>query len=143
MSLKNFGGVLDFAIELESSDASFLQEAISNVKSIDNIDLLQRFIQENKKNIKLLTRARQENVTEMILESISGLDAEQYQISKVDPKNLEETGLIDRIKKLEERAERFYQEAAEKIKPVSDAAGTFEKLAKKRRKRKQEIESLK
>jgi len=142
MSLKNFGGVLDFAIELENEDASFLQQAGKNPELSGLGDDLEGLMRENQKNMKALTRARQENVTEMILEPIQGLKAEEYQMGVADPGQMKKTEFVDNIKQREERAERFYQDAAVRIKPVSDVARTFERLAKKRKVRKEKVESL-
>ncbi|MFO8031262.1 MAG: hypothetical protein R6U22_01840 [Desulfohalobiaceae bacterium] len=142
MSLKNFGGVLDFAIQLENDEASFVQDALDNTESKDCQDLLERFLRENKKNSKTLTRARQENVTEMILEPIQGLEAENYQLEKVDPGQLNKSEILQKLKEMEDRAESFYQQAAQRLKPVSDVASTFQRLAKKRRTRMQDLDGL-
>lgn len=142
MSLKNFGGVLDFAIEMEKEDALYLQEAIKNKECNDCSDFLKRFEKESQKNAKILTRARQENVTEMILEAIPGLEPEQYRVDKADPKEMSKDELLAVLKKLENNAERFYLEAAEKIRPISDVASTFKRLAKKRKERARQISDM-
>ena len=142
MSLKNFGGVLDFAIQVENDDALFLQQAEKSVQNQETRDLLERFIRENTKNAKTLTRARQENVTEMILEPIQGLEAAEYQVETADPGPMKESDILQTISQLEDRAFRFYQEAAQRMKPVSDVAGTFQRLAKKKKQRLQDLEAL-
>lgn len=142
MSLKNFGSVMDFAIQLESGDASFLEQVLHNPEMQENREVLERLAQENKKNSKTLSRARQENVTEMILEPIQGLESEEYQTDRPEPENMDGAELVAKLKELEDRAERFYREAAERIKPVSDVAGTFQRLAKKRRARREKLDAL-
>ena len=142
MSLKNFGGVLDFAIHLENDDALYLQQTEKSVQNQETRELIERFIRENTKNAKTLTRARQENVTEMILEPIQGLEVENYQEAKGDPSRMHKDEIVDQIKRLEDRAERFYREAAIRLQPVSDVAGTFQRLAKKRGERRQKLITL-
>mgnify|MGYP006301139777 FL=1 len=104
MSLKNFGGVLDFAIELENEDASILEMAEKNQEMSSYQEQLTRLEKENKKNAKTLTRARQENVTEMILEPIQGLEVENYQEAKGDPTSMRKDEIVDHLKRLEDRA---------------------------------------
>ncbi len=142
MSLKNFGGVLDFAIELENEDASILEMAEKNQEMSSYQEQLTRLAKENKKNAKTLTRARQENVTEMILEPIQGLEVENYQEAKGDPTSMRKDEIVDHLKRLEDRAERFYREAAIRLQPVSDVAGTFQRLAKKRGERRKKLSTL-
>lgn len=142
MSLKNFGGVLDFSIQLENEDAAILELAKKNPEMAAYQEDIDRLVKENVKNAKTLTRARQENVTEMILEPIQGLEVENYQVAKGDPSRMQKQEIVDHLKQLEDRAERFYQEAAIRLKPVSDVAGTFQRLAKKRGERRQKLSSL-
>lgn len=142
MSLKNFGGVLDFSIHLENEDAAMLELVKKNPEMAAYQDDIDRLLKENVKNAKTLTRARQENVTEMILEPIQGLEVENYQVATGDPSRMQKQEIVDQLKQLEDRAERFYQEAAIKLKPVSDVAGTFQRLAKKRGGRRQKLSSI-
>lgn len=142
MSLKNFGGVLDFSIHLENEDAAMLELVKKNLEMAAYQDDIDRLLKENVKNAKTLTRARQENVTEMILEPIQGLEVENYQVATGDPSRMQKQEIVDQLKQLEDRAERFYQEAAIKLKPVSDVAGTFQRLAKKRGGRRQKLSSI-
>lgn len=140
MSIKNFGAVMDFAIQLENGDASFLERVLHNPEMQGNREVLEGLAKENKKNAKTLSRARQENVTEMILEPIQGLESEDYPADMPEPVDMDQVGLVEKLKELEDRAQRFYLEAGERIKPVSDVAGTFQRLAKKRRARREKLE---
>ena len=141
MSLNNFGSVLDFAIQMEDQNASFLQDALNNSETKDCQDVLERFLSESKKNSKTLSRARQENVTEMILEPIQGLERKSYQAEETDPNQLNKQQILEKIKHRDHKCLAFYEDAAEKLKPVSDVAGTFQRLAKKRRARIEQLES--
>lgn len=135
MSLKNFGGVLDYAIAMEKQDSGFIQQAMNNPDMQDCSELLQALAKENLKNAKNLARARQENISEMILEPVQGLEEKSYQLSQPDAAGISRPEIMQLLQQMEERAQRFYTDAAEKIRPVSDVFSTFQKLTKKRKAR--------
>jgi len=141
MSLKNFGGVLEFAIELEKNDAAFFSKAAGNPNCSDMHELFEKFQREDQKNAKALTRARQENVTEMTLEPVSGLDERAYLEDRPDPGSMSREGVLKAVMGIEDNAQRFYQEAAERIKSLSDVGRTFQRLAKKRKARSESLKN--
>ena len=141
MSLKNFGGVLEFAIELEKNDAAFFSKAADNPNCSDLIEGLERFEKEDRKNTKALTRARQENVTEMTLEPVQGLDEQAYLHERPDPGSMSREEVFEAIDRIEDNAQRFYQDAAERIKSLSDVGRTFQRLAKKRQSRSESLKN--
>lgn len=141
MSLKNFGGVLEYAIELEKNDADFFRKAAENPDCSELQELLERFEREDRKNVKALTRARQENVTEMILEPVQGLDEQDYLGERPDPASMSRADVLDAVGRLEDNAQRFYLEAAERIKSLSDVGRTFQRLAKKRKARSENLKN--
>ena len=141
MSLKNFGGVLEFAIELEKNDAAFFSKAAGNSNCSDMHELLEKFQREDQKNAKALARARQENVTEMTLEPVSGLDEGAYLEDRPDPGSMSREGVLKAVMEIEDNAQRFYQEAAERIKSLSDVGRTFQRLAKKRKARSESLKN--
>ena len=82
--LNQFGAILSFAIDLETK----LSEYYQNQNLIkDNPSLNSEFefrVQSSLKRVKNLERARRENVTEITLEPITGLDPEDYNVNFVD-----------------------------------------------------------
>ncbi|MFO7717131.1 MAG: hypothetical protein ACQESV_08605 [Thermodesulfobacteriota bacterium] len=137
MSLKNFGNVLDFAIEIEQQDTAFLQGILQDRASESRQEEFKAWSKENTKNTKKLLRERQENVTEMILEPIQGLDEAAYTL---DPSQIGGDPLHEAHAR-EQRAEAFYAEAAERLKPVSEVATTFRRLGTKHKARRERLEA--
>ena len=96
-SLNTFGSILTHAIELESS----LNEYYT---SIDNADRAKAADKRRQK----LERVRRENVVEITLEPIEGLDEADY------PLNLSDTSHAGQIA-IEATASQFYLDVAPKI----------------------------
>lgn len=132
MPLINFGSILNFAEELETKDELFYIAAMNNPESAAHKAVFEQIIADCKKNQKNIQRARRENVTEMILENISGFTREPFVVDPGDPTAMSARQLLETAAKLEERAERYYLEAAEKIKALSEVARILKMTAKKR-----------
>ena len=131
MPLVNFGSILSFAEELEKQDEAFYAAAAANPAFAAQQDLFEQFLKDVRKNIKNVQRVRRENVTEMILEKINNFTREPY-CEEVDPaeaKNLEQ--IIDSARCLERRAERYYTDAAVKIKALSEVSRALKIIGKK------------
>ncbi len=142
MQLNNFGSILSFAEELESKDEAFYNAALAKVDDSNLKSMLEQNIADAKKNIKNIQRTRRENVTEMILEGISDFSAEAYSVEAGDPSGMSQTELVDTAKKLEDRAERYYLDAAEKIKALSEVSRALKMIAKKRTAHKNKLAEL-
>ena len=71
MPLTNFGSILNFAEELEIQDQEFYQLVAQSPACSDLKDVFSQFAADAAKNKKTVQRIRRENVTEMILESVS------------------------------------------------------------------------
>jgi hypothetical protein len=140
MSLKNFGNVLDFAIAMEQDDTAFLEKLEGEVQSAEEREAIANCIRENSKAIKKLLRERQENVTEMILEPIQGLEKNQYELPEQENAGGHE-GAIAQLLKREHRAQRFYEDAARCIQPVSEVATTFQRLGRQHKRRQERFET--
>jgi rubrerythrin len=132
MPLINFGSILNFAEELEQGDHDFYSTLIQNPECIRDKEIYDTFSTDAKKNVKTVQRTRRENVTEMILEPIVDFTRAPYTIEygKAETLNVDEA--MELASKLEERAKRYYTEAAEKIKALPEVARILKLLAKKR-----------
>lgn len=106
LSLNQFGSILTFAITLEGQLAKFYEE-IARSSGIHS-DELSRRANECKKRIRKLERSRRENVTEITLEPIEGLNAADYQLDLTidSPQAINAT---------EETVIRFYTDVTPKI----------------------------
>lgn len=110
-SLNTFGAILTYAIELESQLESYYQSAGNDERS-----------QAAAKRKSKLERVRRENVLEITLEAIDGLDESNY---KMDFEDSSEAGQ----RAIEEIASRFYQDVAPEIN-VRQAQRALERCAK-------------
>ncbi len=122
MQLGTFGAILRFAMELESQAADFYEAAAQG----DQVDSFQEMARISRKRLGRLERARREGVTEMILESIEGLDSSSYQ---VDLTADADTGQrLQQAVALEETTSLFYRDAAAKM-PIQEIVRLFQQLA--------------
>jgi len=131
MPLINFGSVLSFAEELEKQDEAFYAAAAANEAFSEHKDLFGQFFKDAGKNIKNAQRARRENVTEMILEPIKNFTRAPFceEINPAEAKTIAE--ILDAARCLEKRAERYYTEAAIKIKALSEVSRVLKTIGKK------------
>ena len=135
MPLINFGAILNFAETIEKEDRAFysqaaLQEAGESYRLVFEI-----MAKEGQKHISLVQRTRRENVTEMILEPIQNFKRDSYQMDPMDAAALDLAGMLDMALALENRAIRYYTDAAEKIRALPEVSRSLKTLAKKRTKR--------
>lgn len=133
MPLINFGSILNFAEELEQGDYDFYSTLIQNSECIQDKEIYEKLSTDAKKNVKTVQRARRENVTEMILEPIVDFTRASYTVEYGNGETMNAPEALESASKLEERAERYYTEAAEKIKALPEVARILKLLAKKRR----------
>lgn len=107
-SLNQFGAVMKFAIDLESNLAEYYQNTnLSENHQALNAEFSSRATGSLKRK-KNLERSRRENVTEITLEPIEGLYANDYEL------NLEDFS-IEGINRNKEITMKFYSEAGPKI----------------------------
>ena len=123
MELGTFGAIMSFALELEERASRFYEEAAKGRLE----ETFRQLAQTSRKRLKRLERARRELVSEMILESITGLDGDDY---RVDLRSGgDEAGLVCQAEALEDAAVCFYQDAADKM-PIREIARLFRQLAR-------------
>ncbi len=131
MPLINFGSILNFAEEIETQNRDFYTAAAQNSESAECHDLFAQFVRDAQKNIKNVQRARRENVTEMILEQIRDFTRDSFCESYEGTDAMSAQQAIGTALKLEDRAVRYYGEAAKKLKAMSEVSRTLKMLAKK------------
>ena len=133
MSLENFGSILNFAEELESQDQEFYNIVAANPSCGDYKALFEEFARDAGKNTKTVQRTRRENVTEMILEPIKDFKREPFCEECQGADALDAAGALEAANRLESRAQRYYAEAAVKIKALPEVARALKLLGKKRK----------
>ena len=131
MALSTFGAIMGFAARIvrQAEDLYGVMAAKANDPALR--EALQLFQREGKKNHPLMEKTRRENVTEMILEPVTGLHQEEYEI---DPKILDRTDDVDLLKAaiiLEEREKRFFRDASSRV-PLPEVARIFRKIVQRK-----------
>lgn len=126
LELGTFGAVMKFAMELESIAAEFYKSASSKTTDAGLGSLLEKLSSRSTKRSKILERVRRENVTEMILEPIAGLDSDSYDLETENP---DSKSLLEICIRVEEKRFKFFVEGSTKIGFLIEAADTFERLA--------------
>ena len=142
MPLTNFGAILNFAETVEQDDMEFYRVASSTAAGEPYRLLFEMFAKEGKKNIALVQRSRRENVTEMILEPIRDFVRDSYQLRVENADGLDSTAILTAAVALENRAIRYYSDAAEKIRALPEVSRALKTLAKKRTQRLGQVTNL-
>ena len=133
MPLTNFGSILNFAETLENEDVALYIKLAAHDGCADIKDMLEQFIRDNKKNIQTAQRTRRENVTEMILEPIRDFTRAPYVevVTDNELENLDAASALRISKRREQNAERYYAEAAKKIKALPEVSRALKTIGKK------------
>jgi rubrerythrin len=133
MPLENFGSILNFAEELERQDQAFYAALAGNPACLAYRQMFEQFAGAADKNMKNVQRTRRENVTEMILEPIKGFTRSPYCEECASAASMSAEDALATARRLEDRAVRYYSEAAEKIKALPEVARGLKTIAKKHR----------
>jgi hypothetical protein len=131
MPLENFGSILNFAEELELQDLGFYKTLVDNPACADHKPMLAAFAAEIDKNVKSVQRTRRENVTEMILEPIKDFIRAPFCEECEGADKMDAAEALDSARRLEDRAVRYYTEAAAKIKAQPEVARALKLIGKK------------
>lgn len=142
MPLTNFGAILNFAETVEREDLEFYRKVSSTPAAAPYRVMFEMFAGEGKKNVSLVQRTRRENVTEMILEPIRDFVREGYQEAVGDPEGMDLPAILAAVSIIENRAIRYYTDAAEKIRALPEVSRALKTLAKKRTKRIGQMQNL-
>lgn len=129
LELGTFGSVMKFAIELENEAMAYYRKALESVDNDELKNLLQSLEGSCSKRIETLERIRRENVTEMILEPIKGLDSDAYEIDIDVPESKDDGLICETAIAIEEIRQRFYEKGSVKIEFLMEAATAFDRLA--------------
>jgi len=129
LDLGTFGAIMKFALEIESSVIEIYEKGSTQVADATLKEQLANLVSRGQKRIQTLERVRRENVTEMILEPIEGLDSDSFEIKTDLPTDMESIRMV--VIEIEKALLEFYNTAAVKIDFLPEAAYAFELLAEK------------
>jgi len=142
MPLENFGSILNFAENLEIQDQEFFAAAADNPACEEYREMFTQFSNDSGKNVKTVLRTRRENVTEMILEPIRDFIREPYCEECAVAGSMSAEDALATANRLVDRAERYYTEAAAKIKALPEVARALKTISKKHKAHREKLASL-
>jgi rubrerythrin len=131
MALSTFGAIMGFSAEMVQQTKTFYKTMVQKAKDPILSEALQVLLEEEAKNYSLMEKTRRENVTEMILEPITGLHQGDYEF---EMKGMDQTKDVDLLKMaliLEERERRFFSEVSDRV-PLPEVGRIFRKMAQKK-----------
>jgi len=125
--LTTFASLIRYALEMEDASARFYEALAGQTADAALKEAAGLLAKDHRERRKVLERARQQYLNEVILEPITGLDGRTYVID-ASPPSPEEVG--EKALLLEETAGRFYSDSAAVAEALlAEAARTFRKLA--------------
>jgi len=132
---------MGFAAEITGQTGEIYKTLAQKAKDLTLREVLQVLSAEEGKSHSLMEKTRRENVTEMILEPISGLHQEDYGIDLkvVDP--MEDADLLRAALVLEEREKKFFNDVSIKV-PLPEVARIFRKMTQKKQENLAKLQSL-
>ena len=131
MALTTFGAIMGFAAEMAGKTEEVYKTFVFKAKTQALKEVLEGLAEEEAKNHALMVKTRRENVTEMILEPVTGLQQEDYEIDPKVPEVTEEADLLKAVLMIEERKRKFFRDASSKV-PLPEVARIFRKVAQKK-----------
>ena len=141
MPLTNFGAILNFAETLEQGDMEFYQSAAAAATPAQRA-VFDDLARQGRKLTALVQRTRRENVTEMILEPVRDFVRDGYQVAVGDAAGMDPEAILGASMALEQRAIRYYNDAAQKLRALPEVARALNTLAKKRALRLDQLQRL-
>ncbi len=141
MALGTFGAIMNFALERVGSSVNIFKSMVQKAKDSVLRETLQLLLDEEIRNYGLMEQTRRENVTEMILEPITGLEQEDYEITVDLPKQPKDIDLLKVALVVEEKERKFFSDSSAKI-PLPEVARTFRKVAQKKEKTLAKLKTL-
>ena len=134
MELTTFSMVLRFTLQLEDRTAQFYRNLAADSKLTQGKELFARFVENSDKRKKELERTARESVDHSLLEPVSGIFEETYSGYTPDSSGTAVADAVTSAKKLEEEMQKFYTEAGDKIKFVSNVSRLYRRYAQDRAK---------
>jgi rubrerythrin len=123
--------IMGFAADISAKAAEAYKILVQKAQNPGYKEILQSLSVEEGKICALMGKTRRENVTEMILEPISGLRQEDYEVELKVVDLMEDADLLQAACTLEERGKKFFRDASAKV-PLPEVGRIFRKIAQKK-----------
>ena len=134
MELTTFSMVLRYTLQLEDQTAQFYRNLAASNKFTQAKELFTKFADSSDRRRKDLERTARESVDHSLLEPVSGIFEETYSVNTTLPNGASITDAISAAKTLEEKMQKFYTEAGDKIKFISNVNRLYRRYAQDRAK---------
>ena len=131
MCLGTFGAIMTFSLEMVQSALDAYTTAVQRAKDPVVKETLETLLEEAKKNLVLMERVRRENITEMILEPIAGMDRTGYESDKQLPDQAQDIDLVKTALITEKQKRKFFHEASTRV-PIPEVERIFRNIIKKK-----------
>jgi hypothetical protein len=141
MALTTFGAIMGFAAGMVKRGQEVYQASLEKTKTPVLRDALQDLMKEQGKNHALMEMTRREHVTEMILEPVTGLRQEDYEVEVSIPEQANDGDLVRIARVVEETQRKFFTDCSAKI-PLPEVARIFQKVARKKESNLVKLKSL-
>src|SRR3989304_5510827 len=115
MALTTFGAIMRVAREITGQTGDIYKTLGQRAKGLGLREVLQVLSVEGGKNHSLMEKTRRENVTEMILEPITGLHQEGYEIDLKVTDQMGDADLLKAALAFEEREKKFFSDVSSKV----------------------------
>ena len=141
MSLTTFGAIMAFSLEMVRYALDTYRAAVQKAKDPALKEKLEALLQEAKKHLVLMEQIRRENITEMILEPIHGLQRVDYEMDITLSDQTQDSGLVKTALSVEEKMRKFFYEASAKV-PIPEVKKMFLKIVQKKEMNLAKLEGL-
>ena len=141
MPLSTFGAIMGFALKIVEYSVDIYKTGVEKARDPEIKKTFQLLFDEEKKNYTLMEQVRRENVTEMILEPITGLQQEDYEFEVNLSDQVQDADLLKAALVLEEKEQNFFSDSSAKI-PLPEVARTFRRIAQKKGKSLAKLKAL-
>jgi rubrerythrin len=132
---------MGFAGEITGRTADVYKTMAQKTKDPGLREILQILSVEGEKSRSLMEKTRRENVTEMILEPITGLRQEDYEIDLKVKDQMQDADLLKAALVFEERERKFFADVSSKV-PLPEVARVFRKIAQKKQENLTKLQNL-
>ncbi len=140
MTLSTFGAVMGFAAKIVGQSAESYKALLQKAKQPALREVLQAIWEEEGKTLSQMEQIRRENVTEMILEPITGLNQEDYEMKNPVPAEVQDAEILKIVMSLEARENKFFRDASAKV-PLPEVSRAFRKIAQRKENNISKLES--
>lgn len=134
MELTTFSMVLRYTLQLEDQTGQFYRSLAANNTLTQARDLFTKFASDSDKRKKDLERTARESVDHSLLEPVSGLLEETYTLNAAIPDGAKTSDVISAARSLEETMTKFYTDAGDKIKFISNVSRLYRRYSQDRQK---------